>query len=137
MNAETLIKKHEGYRDRVYLCSEGYPTLGYGHALHVGSRVPERVSELFFEMDMVQVYADYRSLGFSLDPVRKAVAVNMLFNLGLAGLRKFKNTIKAIKNGDYVLASAEMLNSKWATQVGMRAHELAEMMRTGEWPREV
>ncbi len=28
-----LIKKSEGFRDRVYLDVEGYPTIGYGHRL--------------------------------------------------------------------------------------------------------
>jgi lysozyme len=60
--------------------------------------------------------------------------VDMLFNLGLPKLLKFKNTLAAIRQGDYERAARGMLNSKWARQVGRRAKELAEMMRTGEWP---
>lgn len=134
MNTEDLIKRHEGYRDRVYEDSEGIPTIGWGHALHVGSNVPERVSELFFRGDMREAYKGYHSLTLPLDPVRKAVVVNMIYNLGLRKFKKFKRTIKLIKSGDYTLAAVEMLNSKWADQVGRRALELSQMMRTGEWP---
>lgn len=134
MNAEDLIKRHEGFSDRVYLCSEGIPTVGWGHALHVGTLVPMGTCELFFEQDIRKVYEDYLTLGLNLDEVRKAVVVNMIFNLGLAGFRKFKRTIFLIRNGDYILAGAEMLDSKWATQVGKRAIELSEMMATGLWP---
>ncbi len=135
MNAEDLIKRHEGYRNRVYECSEGIPTLGWGHALHVGSKVPERASELFFEWDIREVYGDYNTLNLNLDSVRKAVVVNMIFNLGLRGFKKFKRTIKLIELGNYTLAGAEMLRSRWAEQVGSRANELSEMMITGEWPK--
>ena len=36
-------------------------------------------------------------------------------------------------DGNYEEAAEEMLNSKWARQVGYRAQELAEQMRTGEY----
>jgi len=134
MNVEDLIKRHEGFSDRVYLCTEGIPTVGWGHALHVGTLVPMGTCELFFEQDIRKVYEDYLTLGLNLDEVRKAVVVNMIFNLGISGFRKFKRTIKLIKDGNYTKAGAEMLRSKWAGQVGKRANELSEMMITGDWP---
>jgi len=56
----------------------------------------------------------------------------MAFNLGIAGLLKFENTLALIRSGSYAQAAAEMVKSKWAKQVGKRADRLANMMKTGE-----
>ena len=134
MNAEQLIKRHEGYENRIYKDTVGIPTLGYGHALHVGSRVPMVVADAFFEQDMIDVRKDYASLGLELDEVREAVVLNMIYNLGIARFRGFKRTLYFIEEGNYRAAAYEMLDSKWAGQVGGRALELSKMMDTGRWP---
>jgi len=67
----------------------------------------------------------------NLDPVRRDVLFNMAFNLGIAGLIGFVNTLAAVKRGDYERACIGMLASKWASQVKSRAQRLAKQMRTG------
>lgn len=57
----------------------------------------------------------------------------MHFNIGLARLKGFAKALAAIERGDYKTAAAEMLDSKWARQVGKRASELAKQMETGQW----
>ncbi|MFQ5421037.1 MAG: hypothetical protein ACE5EY_11830, partial [Anaerolineae bacterium] len=57
--------------------------------------------------------------------------INMAFNLGRTRLARFGKMWAAIHIGDYALAAEEMLDSRWARQVGERAHRLAEMMRDG------
>jgi lysozyme len=57
--------------------------------------------------------------------------INMAFNLGLTKLRQFKMMWAAIEDNDFEVAAQEMLNSKWASDVGKRALELSEQMRTG------
>ena len=56
---------------------------------------------------------------------------DMCFNLGINRLLGFKNTLAAIKAGDYEAAADGMLASMWAKQVGKRAHRLIKMMREG------
>ena len=68
-----------------------------------------------------------------LDDVRIRILLDMAFNMGVPRLCKFKNMWAGIHDGDYIRASAEMLDSRWATQVGQRATRLSEAMRTGEW----
>jgi lysozyme len=41
-----LIKKSEGFRVRVYLDVEGYPTIGYGHRLIHPETFPNGISEM-------------------------------------------------------------------------------------------
>jgi len=126
-----MIKRHEGFRDYVYLDSEGIPTGGYGHAFLAGSSIPQDVADRLLEEDMQTAFEDYDRLTFDLDPVRRGVVINMLFNLGFTKFRGFFNMRQALRRGDYGSAADEMLDSQWARQVGRRAEELARIMRTG------
>ncbi|NQZ10293.1 MAG: lysozyme, partial [Algicola sp.] len=62
---------------------------------------------------------------------RKQVLLNMAFNLGIYGLLKFRRMLNAMDCADYVEAGQQMLDSRWAEQVGDRAVELAHMMIEG------
>jgi lysozyme len=142
------LKKHEGFRARVYKCTAGRNTIGYGYNLDanplnltdfelkqfVDSGVQERVAEwLLIRMidKCTGELVSHISWFESLDEVRQSVLINMAFNLGITGLMQFKTTLAMVKAGDYDLASKAMLKSKWAGQVHGRAAELALQMRTG------
>ena len=130
----TMIKRHEGFRDKIYKDSLGNLTVGWGSFLYEGKKVSASVCERLFYADYMEACQGYESLELDLDYVRKAVCIDMIFNLGLDGFKKFKNTITYIKAGEYEKAAENMLLSKWATQVKSRATELAEMIRTGIMP---
>lgn len=68
-----------------------------------------------------------------LDPIRQMVLIDMAFNLGINNLLQFKKTLQAIEQANYTEAAKEMLNSKWAIQVGKRALRLAKMMESGQY----
>jgi len=127
-----MIRRHEGFRDEVYLDTEGVPTCGYGHAFIVGSHIPVEVAERLLWHDTKAAFDDYDTFHFDLDPVRRGVIINMLFNLGRSRFSRFKKTIAALRAKDYDTAAVEMMDSKWARQVKTRAVELSEIMRTGE-----
>lgn len=71
----------------------------------------------------------------NLTDARQQVLANMCFNMGWGdsgkGLSSFVNTLTKVKAGDYTGAADNMLASKWASQVGVRAIRLARMMREG------
>lgn len=67
----------------------------------------------------------------SLSPLRQEVLVNMCFNLGWPRLSQFRKMMAALQRGDFEAAAVEMMDSRWATQVGARARRLREMMRRG------
>ncbi len=137
---EALIKRHEGYRDRVYKDTVGILTVGWGHALQAGSPIPAAASEALFADDYRKAKLALAGLvadglvPADLCEARRAVLVNMAFNLGVAGLRKFGRTLEAIRRGDFVAASEAMKDSLWARQVKSRADDLSAMMETGEFP---
>ena len=131
--AEMTKSFEGGYADEVYLDSEGVPTGGYGHAFLVGSKIPLVVANALFRMDFITAVEDYQTLNLDLDNVRRAVVIDMLYNMGLTNFLTFQEFLKCARSEDWNGAAKEMLNSKWAGQVKTRAVKLAKMMRTGEY----
>jgi len=135
MNKVELIKKHEGYRSRPYYCTEGKYTVGYGRNLDDnGIRKDEAQLMLANDLkDCESQVEDNIDCFNKLSEVRQAVLINMVFNLGWPRLSKFNKMLLALDNGDFGRASEEMLDSRWARQVGNRAIELSDMMKINEW----
>ena len=67
-----------------------------------------------------------------ISEARQGVLIEMCFNMGIYNLLKFEKMIRALRLEDYKSASLQMLDSKWAKQVGQRAHRLAVIMNTNE-----
>ena len=139
MDRATLMNElimDEGYKAEVYLDHLGYPTFGVGHLIletdeeygaEVGTHVSEeRVKEcLNQDIDIVCTELDKNLSWWSeLDNVRQRVMANMCFNLGYPRFSKFKKFLTAMHKQDFETASIEMMDSKWATQVGARAERL-------------
>lgn len=153
------LKRHEGLRLTTYHCPAGKLTIGYGHNLHAlpvpgigeGSTINEDQAERLLYADIIlagEAVLKRYPWAIRLDPVRLSVLVNMAFNMGMGTLGDFKNTLASIANEDWLRASAGMLASRWAAQVGDyspdsprgvkhggpgRAWELAYQMRNGAW----
>jgi lysozyme len=121
------IKKHEGFRGETYNDHLGNPTIGYGTLLPLSKAEATMLIRhrlLRMQKELFETSEVYRQVG---SPI-KSILDNMAYQMGVKGLLKFKKTLAHIANHDYILASAEMLNSKWAEQTPNRALELSEMM---------
>ena len=68
-----------------------------------------------------------------LDEIRQRVIIDMAFNMGVPRLNKFVKMWKAIDEENFAEAKIQMLDSRWANQVGNRAVRLSNAMETGEW----
>lgn len=141
-----MLKLHEGLRLKPYQCIAGRWTIGYGHNLEAHNEArPESITleqaEKYLTEDMraaeIQCIARFPFFAAGLGEVRKAVLIDMCFNLGINGLAGFKKTISAIAEGRYSSAAVEMMDSKWAMQVKGRAVRLSNMMAYGEWPKDI
>jgi lysozyme len=128
------LKRHEGFKSKPYLCTAGKTTIGFGLNLDAG--ISEGLAEVILER---QVYGIKHKLVNSLswfcglNDARKDVVINMVFNVGYDGFMQFKKTIAYLSDGYFEAAATEMMDSKWAKQVGNRAVELAEQMRSGKY----
>ena len=135
MDVKDLLRLHEGFRPRVYPDSLGILTIGYGRNLE-GQGISIDEAEFLLNNDINNCMAKLPRFipGWDdLSDVRKAVLVSMAF-MGINRLAEFVKMIEAIGHQDWDLAAHEMMDSKWARQVGYRARQLATMMRTDQWP---
>ena len=133
----TMLKKHEGFRGRPYQDSVGKTTIGYGHNLDdkpITMMQAERL--LNDDIDDALSYCVTLEYWDDLSPIRRAVIADMMFNLGPKRFRGFVRMHNALVQGKYAKAAHEMMDSKWATQVGRRARVLSEMMREDAIVRE-
>lgn len=130
-----LLILHEGARQRMYKCSAGYNTIGIGHNLDA-KPISDKAIDQIFNDDLDDVLNEVDNLPYwdELSDVRQAVLIDMCFNLGYEGLLKFRKMHTALSLGDFEDAAVEMIDSKWARQVGIRADRLRAMMETDTWP---
>lgn len=139
-----LLRREEGLRLTVYddatgkpllpgMKVVGHPTIGIGRCLdRKGLTTAE--ATLLLENDIAEIQAELaRALPWAtgLSETRRVVLQAMAFQLGLAGLLKFRATLAAIQRGDYAAAADGMLASLWACQTPARAARMAAMMREG------
>lgn len=128
------IRRAEGFSNMPYQCPAGHLTIGYGHNLEHG--ISAEAAEFILREDVSRAQREVQSAFIwwpKLTEARRFVLVDMCFNLGLSGLKKFTKMLTALEAGDFDTAADEMLNSRWAGQVGRRARENAAMMKSGEW----
>lgn len=130
------LRRDEGVIPHAYQDSLGYWTIGVGRLIdkRKGGRLTDEEIDYLLMNDIKECVEDLdKNLPWwrSLSDARRRVLVNMRFNLGMAGLLGFKNTLKFVETGQYKRAAENMLLSKWAKQVGQRANRLSKMMENG------
>ena len=128
---KTILKRHEGLELKPYRCSADKLTIGVGRNIEDRGITMDE-AEFMLNTDIALIMKEaLQVLPFwnTLTPVRREVVLNMLFNLGMPRFLKFKKMLDALERLDYTAAAFEMENSRWASQVGERAEELADMMR--------
>lgn len=133
---EDQLILHEGLVPHAYQDSLGYWTIGVGRLIdkRKGGGLTKQESLYLLRNDIAKVTGQLGAYPWynTLDPVRQKVIVDMVFNMGLAGVLGFKKMIAALERRDYENAAVEMLDSRWARQVGFRSLRLAQMMQTGK-----
>ena len=125
------VKLSEGFRDRVYKCTEGVDTIGYGFA----------IKDLVMDEDIAEMILR-RKLDALIDRVNKRfpfveempeagqdVIYEMCYQLGVSGVSKFKKTLAYLENKEYRMAASEMLDSKWHRQTPNRSQRLSDIIR--------
>ena len=134
------IKDHEGEvtnerGDHIcYQDSLGINTIGYGRNIDEKGLTDDEAEYLLKNDIAESIYAASSLLSSTWDMLsqnRRAVVVDMVFNMGLTRFMGFKKMIAALDAGDYYEAAEQMIDSKWYRQVGRRGERLVNMMREG------
>ena len=134
-SVKNSIKKHEGFRNKVYKDTLGKRTIGYGHLCvedwwEDDKEYTQAELERIFDKDFDKAKDGASKLyeGCEINDTAKGVIIEMVFQLGPTGVSKFKNMWKALKETppNYSVAKIEMLDSRWAKQTPNRAKELSD-----------
>ena len=144
MNIDQLrdtLKIDEGVKYEIYNDHLGYPTFGIGHLVvesdeehskPVGTPVTEDRVNSVFEKDVAIMIDEAKKIFPNLDELpeeAQQVIVNMTFNMGRPRLSQFKKFIAGVNAGDWNKAAVEMMDSRWAKQVGARAERLRDRIQ--------
>ena len=134
------VKKHEGYRNKVYLDTLGKRTVGVGHLCveefwEDDKEYEEKFLMTILEHDLETAIKGAKELMtehgcLDIDDVAEEIIIEMIFQLGKTGVSKFRNMWKALSELNYVGASYEMLDSRWAKQTPNRAKGMADTMKS-------
>ena len=139
------LAEDEGCKYEIYLDHLGYKTFGVGHLVRatdpendmdLSTEVSkERVDECF-KADIAITIEDCNVLYTNFNDIpeeAQLILANMMFNLGRPRLSKFLNLKVAVDDEDWMEASTEMMDSKWARQVPNRAERLCKRMEKLSW----
>ena len=133
------IRKHEGFRAVVYKDSLGKRTVGWGHLCvedhwEDDKEYSEDYLKEIFDKDFDDALKNAESLigERSINHIAKQVIIEMVFQLGIGGVGKFKKMWEALDKENYSLASTEMLNSRWAKQTPARCGVLSSKMKSSQ-----
>jgi len=131
------VKKHEGYRNKVYLDTLNKRTVGVGHLCvedfwEDGKEYDEDFLMGILEKDLQSAIdqADDMCKNLKISDDAKIIIIEMIFQLGGTGVSKFRKMWQALQQDppDYAEASVQMLDSRWAKQTPNRAQEMARHM---------
>lgn len=112
----------------------GNLTIGIGINLSAGLSQIERDMIFNYRLTIAnKALAANWPWALGLDDVRQGAMVNMIFNMGGARFAGFRDFLAKMEVRDFPGASAAMLDSNWARQVGARAVRLSEQILTGLW----
>lgn len=142
-----IIHYEEGYREKPYIDSEGYPTVGYGIRIgpkdaglsHYTFTLPKSVGELWTEEFIQKIRLGMAretliaSALLKCNAPRKDILCSMAYQMGISGLCNFRKTLAMITGGDFTGAAYGMRDSLWNLQTPARAFRHSEVMRTGTY----
>lgn len=127
-----MLIRQEGLRLKPYTDLAGKLTIGVGRNL-TDNGILESEAYAMLDNDIITATLEAQKLPcfVLLDEVRQDVLIDMVFNMGLPRVMGFVKMLKALADRNWNEAADQMIESRWAMQVGNRAQELAAMIRSG------
>lgn len=127
----TLLIKHEGFRNHLYKDTRGKWTIGVGHNIEDLGLTDQQILSILDDdsashWEFLSKYPWFHCLSEE----RQCALIDLAFNVGDKNFTKFSHMIEAIERLDFKIAAEELLRSDYAKQVGQRAIELANILRT-------
>jgi lysozyme len=115
-----LIKQFEGFKDYVYMCPAGKPTIGYGHVIDsklvaltkVALRMTREKAEQLLKNDVKEAEdAINSSVRVTLKQSQFDALVSLIYNWGAYNF-KISNGLRKLNAGDYEGAAIEFFSKE-------------------------
>lgn len=137
------MRKHliaeEGNKPSAYQDHFGYWTIGVGRLIDArkgGVLSPDEVDYLL-RNDILKRIAQIKDWpawkAVEGNPARQTALLSMAFQMGVAGLAAFKNSLALVEAKRWNDAAASFMQSKWAQQTPNRAKRVTQMIATGAY----
>ena len=132
------LEQDEGLRLAAYADHLGYLTIGIGRLIDSrkpGAGITHAEAAHLCDNDIDRCLLDLQGFTWfeTLSIIRQNALLNMRFQLGAGGFRRFRKMLAALERGDYAVASLEGLDSTWArVQTPERAHRVMGEVETGQ-----
>tara|TARA_R110000824_G_scaffold214125_2_gene400395 strand:- start:161 stop:604 length:444 start_codon:yes stop_codon:yes gene_type:complete len=130
------LKKHliefEGIVLKPYKCTAGKTTIGIGRNLD-DMGISEDEAMILLDNDIKNVVEEVLATWpwvEDLPPRARMVVIDLAFNMGVPTLSSFRNMLGCLKSKDWDGASENLLDSRYAQQVGRRAIYNAHLLET-------
>lgn len=158
MNIFSMLRTDEGLKLGLYKDTEGFWTIGIGHLVTknlsfevakaeldklvgrpASGNITMAEAESIFNKDVSKAISGIQSNSVlspvfnGLDDIRQAALINMVFQMGVAGVAGFSNSLKLIQAKSWDEAATNLAKSRWYTQTTNRAKRVISTMRTGTW----
>lgn len=127
------VQQAEGFRAKAYQDSGGVWTIGYGTNLQE-LEIDEPTASRWLARKLAEAERELEQFGWyaGLTAARQRVFIELVYNMGLPRLLTFVDMLAAVKRGAWTVAAAELLDSRWAQQVGpTRSRRLVEALKRG------
>ena len=139
-NLAERVMEHEGFVNKIYKDHLGFPTIFFGHLItpednyEEDKEYPKEMGEEVFELDFKKALDSTESLigSRSVNHTAKEVLIEMVYQMGVGGVSKFKKMWAALDNEDYEEAGNQMLDSRWAKQTPARCGKLSGKMKSAK-----
>ena len=126
------IKKNEGFSLKPYKDQLGNYTIGYGHLIKKNEKeffkkkFNKKFFENLFEKDFLKALEDYKNKFKQRhsSEASEELIIEMIFQLGIKNVNKFKKMKKKLSNKQKYLVCLEMMDSLWYKQTPKRVENL-------------
>ena len=130
------IKLNEGFKDIIYKDKLGYQTIGYGHLINskdgfiLKKKFSKKLLLEIFYTDLRKAILDFKKHYHykTLENNIQEVIIEMIFQLGIKKVVKFKKFNFYIRNKQLYLAALEMIKSRWYQQTPNRVDRLTAIL---------
>jgi len=134
-DTKSMIIQHEGWENTPYKDTEGFWTVGVGHL--IGNTLPSSMDRRFSDEEVASMFEkDFehhkkiaeQTPGYSqANEAGKGAMIDLAFNMG-KWWPKWPNTKAALEQGNFTLASENLKDSEWFSQVGVRGPKIVDLI---------